>query len=256
MTEGSELAVDRGVTDAWEFAVDRGGTFTDCIGVAPDGSLHTAKVLSSDTAPVEGIRLVLERAGALAPGAELPTCRVRLGTTVATNALLERRGTPTLLVADAGLGDLLAIGTQERPELFDLERAPGAGDACLDYACKRRNHRRAAEGNALCESEHHLGTDGAQADALEEGYRAIASLLEQTPTRQPPPAPAEMNGSATTAMAAPRTANAIPTSTAPAAKTITKISPAAVGRRERVLERSVLQADELLHALEHRCMAM
>jgi 5-oxoprolinase (ATP-hydrolysing) len=105
----------------WEFAVDRGGTFTDCIGSAPDGALHTAKILSSDTAPVEGIRLLLERAGAIPPGAPLPRCRVRLGTTLATNALLERRGTPTVLVANRGLGDLIEIGTQERPDLFDLD---------------------------------------------------------------------------------------------------------------------------------------
>jgi 5-oxoprolinase (ATP-hydrolysing) len=108
------------VAGVWEFAVDRGGTFTDVIGVAPDGSVHTVKLLSSDAAPVEGIRSVLERAGAAAPGAAPPRCRVRLGTTVATNALLERRGTPTLLVANRGLGDVLTIGTQERPDLFDL----------------------------------------------------------------------------------------------------------------------------------------
>jgi len=101
--------------------VDRGGTFTDCVGFAPDGSRHVAKLLSSDTAPVEAIRLVLERAGELAPGEPLPRCRVRLGSTVATNALLERRGVPTLLVANRGLGDLLEIGTQQRPELFDLD---------------------------------------------------------------------------------------------------------------------------------------
>ncbi len=104
----------------WEFWIDRGGTFTDCIGLAPDGSLHTAKLLSSDAAPVEGIRGILERSGAVAPGAAPPACRVKLGTTVATNALLERRGVPTLLVANRGLGDVWAIGTQERPELFAL----------------------------------------------------------------------------------------------------------------------------------------
>ena len=104
----------------WEFAIDRGGTFTDCIGLAPDGALHTAKVLSSDAAPVAAIRTLLERHAGLAPGAELPACRVRLGTTVATNALLERRGAPVCLVANRGLGDVVAIGTQERPELFSL----------------------------------------------------------------------------------------------------------------------------------------
>jgi 5-oxoprolinase (ATP-hydrolysing) len=110
-----------GVAEAWEFAVDRGGTFTDCIGLAPDGSLHSVKLLSSDTAPVEGIRRILADAGQPRPGAPPPLLRVRLGTTVATNALLERRGAPVVLVANRGLGDLLAIGTQERPELFDLE---------------------------------------------------------------------------------------------------------------------------------------
>jgi 5-oxoprolinase (ATP-hydrolysing) len=104
----------------WQLWIDRGGTFTDCIGVAPDGRLHTAKLPSSDDAPVAGIRAILERAGALAPGAPLPACAVRLGTTVATNALLERRGVPTLLVANRGLGDVLRIGTQERPDLFAL----------------------------------------------------------------------------------------------------------------------------------------
>jgi 5-oxoprolinase (ATP-hydrolysing) len=107
----------------WEFWIDRGGTFTDCIGRSPGGVLHTAKLLSSDEAPLEGIRRVLERAGELEPGEGLPRCRVKLGTTVATNALLERRGVPTLLVADRGLGDVLTIGTQERPDLFDLRVA-------------------------------------------------------------------------------------------------------------------------------------
>ncbi len=104
----------------WQFWIDRGGTFTDCIGLDPAGVLHTAKILSSDSAPVEGVRAVLERAGAIQPGAALPACSAELGTTVATNALLERRGERLVLVADAGLGDVLEIGTQERPELFDL----------------------------------------------------------------------------------------------------------------------------------------
>ncbi len=100
----------------WQFWIDRGGTFTDCIGVSPAGEYTTAKVLSSDDAPVEGIRQILARAGA---SENLP-CEVRMGTTVATNALLERRGVPTLLVTNRGLGDVLVIGTQERPELFAL----------------------------------------------------------------------------------------------------------------------------------------
>src|SRR5215470_16878692 len=105
---------------SWEFWIDRGGTFTDVIGRAPDGSLHVAKLLSSATSPADGVRALLERSGAIAPGAPLPPCGLRLGTTVATNALLERRGVATLLVANRGLGDVLEIGTQERPELFAL----------------------------------------------------------------------------------------------------------------------------------------
>ncbi|MGH0030589.1 MAG: hydantoinase B/oxoprolinase family protein [Myxococcota bacterium] len=111
---------DAGTGTGWEFWIDRGGTFTDCLGVSPAGVLHTAKVLSSEAAPVEAIRQVLERAGDVAPGAPLPACRVKLGTTVATNALLERRGVDTLLVANRGLGDVVEIGTQERPDLFAL----------------------------------------------------------------------------------------------------------------------------------------
>ena len=104
----------------WDFWIDRGGTFTDCIGRAPDGAIHVFKLLSSGTAPVEGIRAILERAGAIEVGAALPAANLRLGTTVATNALLERRGARTLLVASRGLGDVLEIGTQERPDLFSL----------------------------------------------------------------------------------------------------------------------------------------
>ncbi|MEM7411623.1 MAG: hydantoinase B/oxoprolinase family protein [Myxococcota bacterium] len=103
---------------SWSFWIDRGGTFTDCIAIDPQGTAHTEKLLSSDEAPLEGIRRILERAGAPLRGTSL---RIALGTTVATNALLERSGVPTVFVTNAGFGDLLAIGTQERPELFDLD---------------------------------------------------------------------------------------------------------------------------------------
>ena len=107
----------------WRFAVDRGGTFTDVIGVSPDGDLHAVKVLSDapafDDAGIEGIRRVL----GLAPTEPLPEDRIasiHMGTTVATNALLERKGAPTGLLITAGFRDLLEIGTQDRPELFAL----------------------------------------------------------------------------------------------------------------------------------------
>ncbi len=104
----------------WEFWIDRGGTFTDCIGLDPEGRLHPTKLLSSDEAPTQAIRSILEAQGVIKPGDELPACRVKLGSTVATNALLERRGVPTLLIANRGLGDVIRIGTQERPQLFEL----------------------------------------------------------------------------------------------------------------------------------------
>ncbi len=107
--------------ELWEFWIDRGGTFTDCIAKDPEGRLHSTKVLSSDEAPREAIRQVLEAQGVIAAAEPLPPCRVKLGSTVATNALLERRGARTLLVANRGLGDVVRIGTQERPHLFELD---------------------------------------------------------------------------------------------------------------------------------------
>ncbi|MGH6978785.1 MAG: hydantoinase/oxoprolinase N-terminal domain-containing protein, partial [Brevundimonas sp.] len=105
----------------WRFWIDRGGTFTDIVARAPDGALQTGKLLSVNPeqyadAAVEGIRRILKAApGPLAEGL---VDEVRMGTTVATNALLERKGEPTLLAITAGFGDALRIGWQARPELF------------------------------------------------------------------------------------------------------------------------------------------
>ena len=104
----------------WSFWVDRGGTFTDCIARAPDGALHTRKLLSSEEAPLQGIRELLCEAAGWRPGEALPPCTVKLGTTLATNALLERRGAACAFATNRGLGDLVRIGTQQRPELFAL----------------------------------------------------------------------------------------------------------------------------------------
>ncbi len=109
----------------WQFWIDRGGTFTDIVARAPGGVLSTHKLLSENPerytdAAVAGIRQVL----GLAPGAPIPAGaidHVKMGTTVATNALLERRGERTLLVVNRGFHDLLRIGNQARPRLFDLE---------------------------------------------------------------------------------------------------------------------------------------
>src|SRR5258705_699452 len=101
----------------WEFWIDRGGTFTDCIGRDPaTGGLRVAKVLSSHRSPLVAIRQLL----GLAERAPIPPCDGRMGTTLATNALLERKGAPFALAITRGFRDLLAIGTQARPPLFDL----------------------------------------------------------------------------------------------------------------------------------------
>ena len=104
----------------WHFAIDRGGTFTDVVGVSPSGALHTLKVLSRDPLhagdpAVRGMESVLAAHDA---ARERRVRSVRLGTTVATNALLERKGDPTLLVTTRGLGEALRIGYQNRPDIF------------------------------------------------------------------------------------------------------------------------------------------
>jgi 5-oxoprolinase (ATP-hydrolysing) len=110
--------------EKWNFYIDRGGTFTDVVAQAPDGALSTLKLLSEnpayDDAALEGIRRVL----GIASGAAIPPGRVgevRMGTTVATNALLERKGEPTVLVTTHGFKDQLRIGYQHRPKLFALK---------------------------------------------------------------------------------------------------------------------------------------
>ncbi|WEH32415.1 hydantoinase B/oxoprolinase family protein [Streptomyces sp. AM 4-1-1] len=111
------------MTGRWEFWIDRGGTFTDVVGRRPDGELVTRKLLSHDPdrrqdAAVAGIRLLL----GLRPDEPVPADRVagvKMGTTVATNALLERRGEPTVLVITEGFRDALRIAYQNRPRLFD-----------------------------------------------------------------------------------------------------------------------------------------
>jgi 5-oxoprolinase (ATP-hydrolysing) len=107
---------------AWDFWIDRGGTFTDVVARRPDGALLTRKLLSDnpehyEDAALQAIRDFL----GLGPAEPIPAHRVRqvkMGTTVATNALLERKGDPTVLVITVGLRDQLRIAYQNRPELF------------------------------------------------------------------------------------------------------------------------------------------
>jgi 5-oxoprolinase (ATP-hydrolysing) len=107
----------------WQFWIDRGGTFTDIVGRKPDGTLVTAKLLSENPeqyrdAAVEGIRRLLGLKAGEAITPEQVEC-VKMGTTVATNALLERQGDRTLLVTTRGFRDALRIAYQARPKLFE-----------------------------------------------------------------------------------------------------------------------------------------
>ena len=107
----------------WQFWVDRGGTFTDLVACRPDGQLVTHKLLSEnpeayDDAALQGIRDLM----GVASDAPLPADQIdaiKMGTTVATNALLERKGDRTLLVVTRGFRDQLRIAYQARPRLFD-----------------------------------------------------------------------------------------------------------------------------------------
>ncbi|MGH6989574.1 MAG: hydantoinase/oxoprolinase N-terminal domain-containing protein, partial [Stellaceae bacterium] len=106
----------------WQFWIDRGGTFTDIVARRPDGVLVTHKLLSLNPeryrdAAIEGIRELL----GVTPGEAIPVAQidaVKMGTTVATNALLERRGERTVLIVTRGFRDALRIGYQNRPDIF------------------------------------------------------------------------------------------------------------------------------------------
>ncbi|NXT39932.1 OPLA oxoprolinase, partial [Pelecanoides urinatrix] len=116
----------------FQFAIDRGGTFTDVFARCPGGRVRVLKLLSEDPAygdaPTEGIRRVLQEESGVAVPRDQPLDAsgiewIRMGTTVATNALLERRGERLALLVTRGFRDLLHIGSQARPHIFDLEVA-------------------------------------------------------------------------------------------------------------------------------------
>jgi len=161
----------------WQFWIDRGGTFTDIVARDPEGRLLTRKLLSENPeryrdAAVAGIREVL----GLPPGAPIPPGTieaVKMGTTVATNALLERKGERVLLLVNRGFADMLRIGNQARPRLFDL-----------DVRLPELLHERVAEIGGR------VAVDGAEIEPLDEaaaraalraahadGIRAVAIVL-------------------------------------------------------------------------------
>ncbi|WP_424946061.1 hydantoinase B/oxoprolinase family protein [Candidatus Spongiihabitans sp.] len=115
-------------TDKWEFWIDRGGTFTDVVARRPNGEVITHKLLSENPeqyrdAAIQGIKDILRLNSDLNNNQTLPAetiAAVKMGTTIATNALLERQGEPTLLATTKGFKDQLRIGYQTRPDLFAL----------------------------------------------------------------------------------------------------------------------------------------
>ncbi|PSJ40392.1 hydantoinase B/oxoprolinase family protein [Allosphingosinicella deserti] len=160
------------MTASWTFSIDRGGTFTDIVARTPDGRVLTRKLLSDNPeryadAAVAGIRALLADEG------EGPIEAVKMGTTVATNALLERKGEPVVLAITAGLGDALRIGYQARPDIF-------ARRIVLPETLYQRvveiDERVRADGAVL----RPLDTDAARRDlqaAYDDGIRAIAIVL-------------------------------------------------------------------------------
>ena len=159
---------------AWEFWIDRGGTFTDVVAQHPDGSLHTHKLLSENPerypdAAVQGIREIL----GLTDGEQLPDATinaVKMGTTVATNALLERKGERTLFLITAGFGDLLRIGYQTRPRLFDLHIKRSE---LLYERVGEVPERLDADGSVLTELDENTTRTLLQ-QAFDDGFRSVA----------------------------------------------------------------------------------
>ncbi|AJA07505.1 N-methylhydantoinase A [Sphingopyxis fribergensis] len=118
--------MSRQTDDRWQIWIDRGGTFTDVVARSPGGAVVTTKYLSEDPARAGDASVNAIRDLTGAGNGPLPALTIRMGSTVATNALLERKGEPTLLAITHGFGDALTIGYQDRPDLFarKLDRIP------------------------------------------------------------------------------------------------------------------------------------
>lgn len=164
-------------TGQWQFWIDRGGTFTDIVAKLPDGSLTTYKLLSENPeqyrdAAVAGIRHLLS----VAPGESVPVKKiqaVKMGTTVATNALLERKGEPTALFITRGYRDALRIAYQNRPRIFDRNILL---PELLYQEVIEVNERISAHGDILIKlDEKKLRAD--LQSIYDQGIRAIAIVL-------------------------------------------------------------------------------
>lgn len=159
--------------DSWQFWIDRGGTFTDVVARGPDGGVHIAKLLSDNPAQyadaaIEGMR----RLSGTRKG-PLPPTDIRIGTTIATNALLERKGEPVLLAITRGFGDALAIGTQERPDIFAREIVKSAP---LPAQVLEIAERVDGDGKVLIPLDQEAALAGFRV-AYDSGLRAVAIVL-------------------------------------------------------------------------------
>lgn len=157
----------------WRFWIDRGGTFTDVVARRPDGRLVTAKLLSEDPgrrhdAAEAAIRLLTD-----VGDGPLPPAAIRIGTTIATNALLERQGEPVLLAITRGFGDALTIGYQDRPDIFarDIRRPPPLFAEVVEI-----DERVAEDGTVLVPLDREAAA-AAFARARAAGLRAVAIVL-------------------------------------------------------------------------------
>ncbi len=165
------------MTNGWNFWIDRGGTFTDIVGRTPDGTLVTHKLLSDNPrhypyAAVQGIRDLLDLNDDQAiPLDQIDT--VKMGTTVATNALLERQGEPTLFVTTAGFADVLRIGYQTRPDLFalDIDLPEMLYTDVLEI-----KERVNADGEVLVELDEQAARQGLR-QARTNGFNSVAIVL-------------------------------------------------------------------------------
>lgn len=162
------------MSGGWQFWIDRGGTFTDIVALTPRGAIRTAKLLSHDPdryadAAVAGIERLLAADGDTLDSVDT----VKMGTTVATNALLEHRGEPTLLAITRGFGDALRIGYQARPDLFarHIVLPEQAYAAVIEI-----DERVTAEGETLVPVDEEAAR-AALAGAFDNGLRAVAIVL-------------------------------------------------------------------------------
>jgi 5-oxoprolinase (ATP-hydrolysing) len=167
------MAMDRPLdAGTWSFSIDRGGTFTDIVARAPDGRLLTRKLLSEnperyEDAAVAGIAQLMSEHG------KAPIESVKMGTTIATNALLERKGEKVALAITAGFADALRIGYQARPDIFAREIVLPEP---LYGLVVEIDERVAADGELLRPLDLESARVGLEA-AFDDGFRALAIVL-------------------------------------------------------------------------------